>query len=148
MTPKIWASIKAIRAISHQFAQRQTAIRWLEWLHRKLSIVLPEPVPIRKGKGKGKAKAKQDSRITITRELKVNEIVDLSILPSTFPVPHHPTALLIDLSKVERHLTNASGKRSTLDAYIRSEVSYLPCQSTAVLTNPIRTRTLIGESQG
>jgi hypothetical protein len=37
MTPKIWASIKAIQAISHQFAQRQTAIRWLEWLHRKLS---------------------------------------------------------------------------------------------------------------
>jgi hypothetical protein len=37
MTPKIWASIKAIRAISHQFAQCQTAIRWLEWLHRKLS---------------------------------------------------------------------------------------------------------------
>jgi hypothetical protein len=39
MTPKIWASIEAIRAISHQFAQRQTAIRWLEWLHRKLSIL-------------------------------------------------------------------------------------------------------------
>jgi hypothetical protein len=38
MIPKIWASIEAIRAISHQFAQRQTAIRWLEWLHRKLSI--------------------------------------------------------------------------------------------------------------
>jgi hypothetical protein len=38
MTPKIWASIKAIRAISHQFAQSQTAIRWLEWLHHKLSI--------------------------------------------------------------------------------------------------------------
>jgi hypothetical protein len=38
MTPKIWASIEAIRAISHQFVQRQTAIRWLEWLHRKLSI--------------------------------------------------------------------------------------------------------------
>jgi hypothetical protein len=37
MTPKIGASIEAIRAISHQFAQRQTAIRWLEWLHRKLS---------------------------------------------------------------------------------------------------------------
>ncbi|KAJ7909249.1 hypothetical protein B0H13DRAFT_2493113 [Mycena leptocephala] len=86
------------------------------------NIVLPEPVPIRKGKGKGKAKAKQDSRINITRELKVNEIVNLSILPSTFPVPHHPTALRIDLSKVEGHLTNASGKRSTLDAYIRSEV--------------------------
>jgi hypothetical protein len=34
MTPKIWASIEAI---SYQFAQRQTAIRWLEWLHRKLS---------------------------------------------------------------------------------------------------------------
>ena len=38
MTPKIWASSEAIRAISHQFAQRQTAIRWLQWLHRKLSI--------------------------------------------------------------------------------------------------------------
>jgi hypothetical protein len=39
MTPKIWASIEAIQAIIHQFAQHQTAIRWLEWLHRKLSIV-------------------------------------------------------------------------------------------------------------
>jgi hypothetical protein len=37
MTPKIGASIEAIRAISHQFGQRQTAIKWLEWLHRKLS---------------------------------------------------------------------------------------------------------------
>jgi hypothetical protein len=37
MTPKIWARIEAIRAISHQFVQRQTAIRWLKWLHRKLS---------------------------------------------------------------------------------------------------------------
>ncbi|KAJ7939111.1 hypothetical protein B0H13DRAFT_2261049 [Mycena leptocephala] len=52
---------------------------------------------------------------------KSDEIVDLSILLSTFPIPHHPTALRIDLSKVEGHLTNATGKRSTLDAYIRSE---------------------------
>ncbi|KAJ7842152.1 hypothetical protein B0H13DRAFT_2273623 [Mycena leptocephala] len=85
------------------------------------NFVLPAPIPIRKGKGKGKAKAKADSRITITRELKVDEIVDLSIVPSTFPVPRHPTALRIDLSKVEGHLTNATGKRSTLDAYIRNE---------------------------
>jgi hypothetical protein len=40
MAPKIRASVKAIQAISHQFVQRQTAIRWLEWLQRKLSIVL------------------------------------------------------------------------------------------------------------
>ena len=40
MTPKIGASIEAIRAISHQFAQRQTATRWLKWLHRKLSIAV------------------------------------------------------------------------------------------------------------
>ncbi|KAJ7911671.1 hypothetical protein B0H13DRAFT_2660420 [Mycena leptocephala] len=85
------------------------------------NFVLPAPVPIRKGKGKGKAKAKADPRITITRELKVDEIVDLSIVPSTFPVPRRPTALRIDLSKVEGHLTNATGKRSTLDAYIRNE---------------------------
>jgi hypothetical protein len=31
---------QAIRAISHQFAQCQTAIRWLEWLRRKLSILI------------------------------------------------------------------------------------------------------------
>jgi hypothetical protein len=28
----------AIQAISHQFAQRPTAIGWLEWLHRKQAI--------------------------------------------------------------------------------------------------------------
>jgi hypothetical protein len=39
MTPKITAIIEAIRAISHQFVQRQTAIRWLEWLQRKLSNI-------------------------------------------------------------------------------------------------------------
>jgi hypothetical protein len=39
MTPKVTAIIEAIRAISHQFVQRQTAIRWLEWLQRKLSNV-------------------------------------------------------------------------------------------------------------
>jgi hypothetical protein len=39
MTPKIGANVEAIRAISHQFAQRQIAIRWLEWLHRKLSNI-------------------------------------------------------------------------------------------------------------
>jgi hypothetical protein len=39
MAPKIRASVEAIRAISHQFAQCQTAIRWLEWLQCKLSIL-------------------------------------------------------------------------------------------------------------
>ncbi|KAJ7358084.1 hypothetical protein DFH08DRAFT_801932 [Mycena albidolilacea] len=29
-------------AISHQFAQHQTAIRWLEWLHRKQAIIDPD----------------------------------------------------------------------------------------------------------
>jgi hypothetical protein len=36
----------AIRAISHQFAQRQTAIRWLEWLHRKQAIALTQSFEI------------------------------------------------------------------------------------------------------
>jgi hypothetical protein len=86
------------------------------------NIVLPAPDPMRKGKGKGKAKIKEDPRITITRELKVDEIIDLSIVPSTFSVPRHPTALRIDLSKVEGHLKTATGKRLTLDAYIRSKL--------------------------
>ncbi|KAJ7835869.1 hypothetical protein B0H13DRAFT_1913360 [Mycena leptocephala] len=85
------------------------------------NIVFPAPVPMRKGKGKGKAKMKADPQITITRELKVDEIVDLSIVPSTFPVPRRPTALRIDLFRVEGHLTNATGKFSILDAYIRNE---------------------------
>jgi hypothetical protein len=89
-----------------------------------------------------------DPQITITRELKVDEIVDLSIVPSTFPVPRRPTVLRIDLSKVEGHLTNATGKCSTLDAYIRNEVSYSPCQSAPVLTSSLRTRTPGGAYQG
>jgi hypothetical protein len=103
---------------------------------------------MRKGKGKGKAKMKADPQITITRELKVDEIVDLSIVPSTFPVPPRPTARRIDLSRVEGHLTNATSKRSTLDAYIRNEVSYSPCQSAPVLTSFLRARTPGGAHQG
>ncbi|KAJ7907381.1 hypothetical protein B0H13DRAFT_2273700 [Mycena leptocephala] len=73
------------------------------------NIVFPAPVPMRKGKGKGKAKMKADPQITITRELKVDEIVDLSIVPSTFPVPRRPTALRIDLSKDQDSWKGSSG---------------------------------------
>ncbi|KAJ7826965.1 hypothetical protein B0H13DRAFT_2440016 [Mycena leptocephala] len=54
---------------------------------------------------KGKGKAKKSAQIVITRQLKVNEIVHCTSVPSTFDVPRKPTAMLIDLSG-SSHLLN------------------------------------------
>jgi hypothetical protein len=93
------------------------------------NIVLPAPGPMRKGKGKGKAKIKTDPRITITRELKVDEIIDLLIVPSTFSVPRHPTALRIDLSKVEGHLTTAAVGLPPVPVESTGNPRHVPCST-------------------
>jgi hypothetical protein len=86
------------------------------------------PIPINaqpqaaKAKGKRKAKAKPDFAIMLTRELGVDEIVELHSVPSTFTVPEGPTAYLFDLTKSKELLTAPNGKVLSLDAYIRSEV--------------------------
>ncbi|KAJ6523961.1 hypothetical protein DFH09DRAFT_1096328 [Mycena vulgaris] len=51
-----------------------------------------------KSRRKGKAKAKPDSQIAITRECKVNEIIDSSTVPSTWPVLRGNVATRLDLS--------------------------------------------------
>ncbi|KAJ7829535.1 hypothetical protein B0H13DRAFT_2372596 [Mycena leptocephala] len=74
------------------------------------------PVP-RKRKGK----PKPDSAIKLTRELGVDEIVELDSVPSTFTVPERPTAYLFDLTESKGLLTTPNGKALGLDAYIQSE---------------------------
>ncbi|KAJ7851344.1 hypothetical protein B0H13DRAFT_1905217 [Mycena leptocephala] len=68
-----------------------------------------------------KSKAKPDFAIKLTRELGVDEIVELDNVPSTFTVPERPIAYLFDLTKSRELLTMPNGKVLSLDAYIRSE---------------------------
>ncbi|KAJ7829559.1 hypothetical protein B0H13DRAFT_1916482 [Mycena leptocephala] len=71
-----------------------------------------------------KAQAAQSKRKrTLTRELGVDEIVELDSVPSTFTVPERPIANLFDLTKSKELLTVPNGKVLSLDAYIRSEVN-------------------------
>lgn len=74
----------------------------------------------RQKKGKAKANAEQ---IQITRQLTVDEIVEVSKVPSTWDVPRIPTAFLVDLSDSQELLEASNGKIRPLDAFIRSEVS-------------------------
>jgi hypothetical protein len=80
-------------------------------------------------KGKGKSKEKKakgknahSGQIQITRQLKVDNIVEISSVPSTWNVPRTPTAYCIDLSASKSLLTTESGKVLNIDTYIRSEV--------------------------
>ncbi|KAJ7777669.1 hypothetical protein DFH07DRAFT_936687 [Mycena maculata] len=59
-------------------------------------------------KGKGRAEA-DSSRIKITRQLYVNEIVDMAV-QSTWTVPRVPTAYRVDISKFEAQLAICGGK--------------------------------------
>ncbi|KAJ7720242.1 hypothetical protein B0H16DRAFT_1793594 [Mycena metata] len=71
-------------------------------------------------KGKGKAKGKGEAKIMITREEKVDAIVDSSTVESTWTVPRSSIAIRIDLSQSLNKLTLPDGRVLTLDAFIRS----------------------------
>ncbi|KAJ6454721.1 hypothetical protein C8R47DRAFT_1228572 [Mycena vitilis] len=73
-------------------------------------------------KSRGKAKAKPEFDIQLTREHSVNEIIDLSTIPSTFPVQRvgNPTALRLNLTSSQKLLTK-NGKVRALASYILSE---------------------------
>ncbi|KAJ7649098.1 hypothetical protein DFH06DRAFT_1332120 [Mycena polygramma] len=73
-------------------------------------------------KSRGKAKAKPEFNIQLTREHSVNEIIDSSTIPPTFPVqrPDNPTALRLDLTDSQKLLTK-NGKVRPLASYILSE---------------------------
>ncbi|KAJ7936884.1 hypothetical protein B0H13DRAFT_2430847 [Mycena leptocephala] len=70
---------------------------------------------------KGKGKAKKSAQIVITRQLKVDEIVHCTSVPSTFDVPRKPTAILIDLSGSSHLLVTPEGKFMPVDKFIRGE---------------------------
>ncbi|KAJ7862404.1 hypothetical protein B0H14DRAFT_2575473 [Mycena olivaceomarginata] len=89
-------------------------------LDDRIPISLHNQVPT--ATGKGKAKQTSGSRqIKITRQLKVNEIVHMTHVPSTFDVPRTPTAILIDLSGSAHLLMTPSGAFMVVDRFIRAE---------------------------
>ncbi|KAF8199340.1 hypothetical protein K438DRAFT_1966548 [Mycena galopus ATCC 62051] len=55
-----------------------------------------------RGKGKGKASV---GKISITRQQKVDEIIDTSTVKSTWTVPHTPIAVRVDISQCMEKLT-------------------------------------------
>ncbi|KAJ7739455.1 hypothetical protein DFH07DRAFT_943933 [Mycena maculata] len=79
------------------------------------------PIQSRKSRVKGKGRANADSsRIKITRELFVEEIIDTTA-QATWTVPRTPTAYCVDISAFETQLNVRGSKVKTFDAYIRSE---------------------------
>ncbi|KAJ7207684.1 hypothetical protein C8J57DRAFT_1540888 [Mycena rebaudengoi] len=78
-----------------------------------------------KGKGKmkermAKGKNAHSGQIKIARQLKVNNIVEISSAPSTWDVPRTPSAYRVDLSASKSVLTTESGKVLNIDTFIRS----------------------------
>ncbi|KAJ7686097.1 hypothetical protein B0H17DRAFT_1137130 [Mycena rosella] len=66
---------------------------------------IPPKVPSLNTRSQGsKRKQKAASGIELTREETVDEIVEISTIPSTWPVPRIPTAYLVDLSRSHEFL--------------------------------------------
>ncbi|KAJ7265168.1 hypothetical protein C8J57DRAFT_1230194 [Mycena rebaudengoi] len=77
-------------------------------------------------KRKGKKKAMASPQNRITRQEKVDEIINCTTIPSTFDVPSTPIALLVDLSASAALFTKPDGRLIPVATHIRSELqSYL-----------------------
>ncbi|KAF8187392.1 hypothetical protein K438DRAFT_1764985 [Mycena galopus ATCC 62051] len=85
----------------------------LDGLHPKESM---------KSRGRGKGKANIGT-ISITRQQKVDEIIDTSTVESTWTVPCTPIAIRVDVSQCMEKLTLPDGRILSLDAFIRAENS-------------------------
>jgi hypothetical protein len=70
-----------------------------------------------------KGKQKAVSGIELTREETVDKIVEISTIPSTWPVPRVPTAYLADFSKAHEFL-KVGNRTLTIERFIRSEVLF------------------------
>ncbi|KAF8185557.1 hypothetical protein K438DRAFT_1765781 [Mycena galopus ATCC 62051] len=73
-----------------------------------------------RGKGKGEANI---GTISITRQQKVDKIVDTSTVESTWTVPRTPIAIRVDVSQCMEKLTLPDGQILSLDAFIRAETT-------------------------
>ncbi|KAJ7084812.1 hypothetical protein B0H15DRAFT_802202 [Mycena belliarum] len=78
----------------------------------------PARGPSQQRKGKGKEKAKQ---ISITRQLKVDEILDIPKVPDTWDVPRQPTAYRLDASEYLHLLQTEEKQTMAFDTFIRSQ---------------------------
>ncbi|KAJ7215836.1 hypothetical protein GGX14DRAFT_391519 [Mycena pura] len=77
-------------------------------------------------RGKGKAKVVEDQeeeveKIRITRELSVDHIVQISVVPNTWTVPEDATAYFLDLSATPEVLAKEGGKYERIDSFMKSE---------------------------
>lgn len=105
-------------------------------LHNQVpTATVASTIPVQQGKGKAK-QTSGSRQIKITRQLKVNEIVHMTHVPSTFDVPRTPTAILIDLSGSAHLLMTPSGAFMVVDRFIRAEVSSLTTYCPEMLIHP------------
>ncbi|KAJ7872637.1 hypothetical protein B0H14DRAFT_3563231 [Mycena olivaceomarginata] len=83
-------------------------------------LLIPPPIAPTRAKGrKGKQKA-ASSKIQLTREEAVDEIIELSSIPSTWAVPRIPTAYRVDLSHA-LDLLKVGNRTLKIDRYLRKE---------------------------
>ncbi|KAJ7804925.1 hypothetical protein B0H14DRAFT_2611872 [Mycena olivaceomarginata] len=83
-------------------------------------LSIPPPIAPTRAKGrKGKQKA-ASSKIQLTREEAVDEIIELSSIPSTWAVPRIPTAYRVDLSHA-LDLLKVGNRTLKIDRYLRKE---------------------------
>jgi hypothetical protein len=105
-------------------------------LHNQVpTATVASTIPVQQGKGKAK-QTSGSRQIKITRQLKVDEIVHMTHVPSTFGVPRTPTAILIDLSGSAHLLMTPSGAFMVVDRFIRAEVSSLTTYCPEMLIHP------------
>ncbi|KAJ7835323.1 hypothetical protein B0H14DRAFT_2590316 [Mycena olivaceomarginata] len=83
-------------------------------------LSIPPPIAPTRAKGrKGKQKV-ASSKIQLTREEAVDEIIELSSIPSTWVVPRIPTAYRVDLSHA-LDLLKVGNRTLKIDRYLRKE---------------------------
>jgi hypothetical protein len=80
-----------------------------------------QTVPSHRNRRKGKEKA-ATSRLQVTRQEAVDEIIQISSIPSTWTVPRIPAAYLVDLSNALDSL-KVGNRTLTIDRFIRTEVN-------------------------
>ncbi|KAJ7172777.1 hypothetical protein C8R43DRAFT_1208781 [Mycena crocata] len=103
------------------------------------------PKQITSSKSKRKRKGKASQQIRITRQLSVDEMVKITVVPRTWTVPHTSTAYLVDLSESPDVLKTSSGKVVSLDTFIREEDQESWRGSTGNLNGDVNVRGLTAD---
>ncbi|KAJ7162464.1 hypothetical protein C8R46DRAFT_1104607 [Mycena filopes] len=83
--------------------------------------IVPHPVPVHNSMRKGKGAKTSTGKFSITRQQRVDEIIDSSTVEATWTVPRTSVAIRVDLSQSREKLTLPNGNILPLDAFIRAE---------------------------